>query len=131
MTDLEKELQDALAQVKTALAAVSDMNALEECRVRFLGRKGLMPALMAQLGKVPQDQKPAVGKTVTLISHLRRQHETFAIIPFRTLQYQRMRRIGGKNAVCQRKGFSNGFGRGIAADEVRKTPSRKNIRTRQ
>jgi hypothetical protein len=41
-----------------------------------------------------------------------------------------MRRIGGKNAVRQRKGFSNGFGRGIAADEVRKTPSRKNIRTR-
>jgi len=67
MTDLEKELQDALAQVKTALAAVSDMNALEECRVRFLGRKGLMPALMAQLGKVPQDQKPAVGKTVNLV----------------------------------------------------------------
>lgn len=67
MTDLVKEFQDALSQAKAALAAVNDMNALEECRVRFLGRKGLVPALMSQLGKVPQDQKPVVGKTINLV----------------------------------------------------------------
>ncbi|NMA46053.1 MAG: phenylalanine--tRNA ligase subunit alpha [Lentisphaerae bacterium] len=67
MTDLVKEFQDALSQAKAALAAVNDMSALEECRVRFLGRKGLVPALMSQLGKVPQDQKPVVGKTINLV----------------------------------------------------------------
>lgn len=67
MTDLEKDFQAALQQVKDALALAKDMNALEDCRVRFLGRKGLLPALMSHLGNVPQEQKPAVGKTVNLV----------------------------------------------------------------
>jgi hypothetical protein len=38
--------------------------------------------------------------------------------------------LAGKNAVRQRKGFSDGFRRSIAADKVRKTPTCKNIHTR-
>ena len=67
MTELEQELLAALAQVQEALAEVNDASGLEEVRARFLGRKGLLPALMAKLGQVPVADKPAVGKTLNSV----------------------------------------------------------------
>jgi phenylalanyl-tRNA synthetase alpha chain len=67
MTELEQELLSALAQVKEALANVQDTAALEEARAHFLGRKGLLSALMPKLGQVPAADKPAVGKTLNSV----------------------------------------------------------------
>ena len=69
MAELENELLAAQAEVEAALAAVGDEAGLEECRVRFLGRKGLLPGLMSQLGKVPAADKPAVGKTLNAVKN--------------------------------------------------------------
>jgi len=69
MAELEHELLAAQAEVEAALAAVGDEAGLEECRVRFLGRKGLLPGLMSQLGKVPAADKPAVGKTLNAVKN--------------------------------------------------------------
>ena len=59
MTELEKDLQAALAEAQELLAAVTDEQQLEECRVRFLGRKGLLPGLMRRMGGLsPEDLQP-------------------------------------------------------------------------
>lgn len=67
MTDLEKELQACLEQAETALQAVKDEAGLEECRSKYIGRKGILPALMTRLGQVPAADKPAVGKTLNRV----------------------------------------------------------------
>ena len=64
MTELEKELEATLEQAKGELLAADDEAKLEEARIKYLGRKGLLPALMAKLGQVPKEEKPVVGKAV-------------------------------------------------------------------
>ncbi len=67
MTELENELLALQAEVQTAVGAVKDEAGLEECRAKYLGRKGLLPAMMSKLGSVPKEDKPAVGKTVNAV----------------------------------------------------------------
>ncbi len=69
MTDLEKQLQDALEQAESAVAAVLEERELDQLRARFLGRKGLLPKLMRQMGSVPADDRPAVGRTANRVKN--------------------------------------------------------------
>jgi phenylalanyl-tRNA synthetase alpha chain len=50
----------ALAEFKTA----SDLGALEQSRVNFLGSNGKFTALMKQLGTLPKEEKPVAGKAI-------------------------------------------------------------------
>ncbi|MBP5639993.1 MAG: phenylalanine--tRNA ligase subunit alpha [Victivallales bacterium] len=67
MSELEQELLSTLEQAKADLALVNDDAALETVRVKYLSRKGLLPSLMSKLGSVPQEDKPAVGKTLNAV----------------------------------------------------------------
>ena len=67
MTELENELMAALAQAKDELAKAADEAALEAARIKYLSRKGLLPAMMSRLGSVPPADRPAVGKTLNAV----------------------------------------------------------------
>ncbi|MGN0880601.1 MAG: phenylalanine--tRNA ligase subunit alpha [Oligosphaeraceae bacterium] len=67
MTELENELMAALAQAKDELAQAADEAALEAARIKYLSRKGLLPAMMSRLGSVPPAERPAVGKTLNAV----------------------------------------------------------------
>ncbi len=67
MTELENELMAALAQAKDELAQAADEAALEAARIKYLSRKGLLPAMMSRLGTVPPAERPAVGKTLNAV----------------------------------------------------------------
>ncbi len=69
MTELEQKLQDTYEEVKQASAAVTDEAGLEALRLKYLSRKGILPALMAELGKVAPEERPAVGKTLNLVKN--------------------------------------------------------------
>jgi phenylalanyl-tRNA synthetase alpha chain len=56
--DLKRLHEDALAQ----LAPIWDEASLEEWRVKFLGRKGALSAMMEELGALPKEDRGAVGK---------------------------------------------------------------------
>ena len=58
--ELEPLKAAALAQLQTA----SDLVALEQARVDFLGSHGRFTALLKQLGSLPKEDKPAAGKAV-------------------------------------------------------------------
>jgi len=51
---------DASAQV----AAAADLASLDEVRVRYLGKSGLLTAELKQLGKLPKEDRPAAGQAI-------------------------------------------------------------------
>jgi phenylalanyl-tRNA synthetase alpha chain len=55
---IERDSSAALAR------AARDLQAIDAVRVRYLGRKGELTALMKELGALGQDERPAAGKSL-------------------------------------------------------------------
>lgn len=58
---MESQLQSLLETALAEIPAATDEAALEEARLRYLGRKGSLTALSAGMRDVPPDRKAAVG----------------------------------------------------------------------
>jgi phenylalanyl-tRNA synthetase alpha chain len=54
LDQFEKTGEQALAE----LQKVADLAALEEFRIKYLGRKGQVTQMLSQIGKFPPEQKP-------------------------------------------------------------------------
>lgn len=63
LDQIEPLKQAALAE----FAAASDMAALEQARVGFLGSNGRFTALLKQLGALSKEEKPAAGKAINVV----------------------------------------------------------------
>jgi len=63
LEQFEKTGKDALA----ALKKITDAKALEDFRIKYLGRKGLITQLLSQIGRLPSDQKPKAGQIANKI----------------------------------------------------------------
>lgn len=64
---MKDQLEQIRQQALSAIAAADTEDALQEIRVRLLGRKGELTALMKGLGALPADQRPAVGQLVNTV----------------------------------------------------------------
>ncbi len=76
---LDRLQEDALA----ALAAAEDENGLRQLEVQFLGKRGALTALLKGLGKLPAEERPAVGQAanrvkVTLAAELLNRRKVLA-----------------------------------------------------
>ena len=60
MSDLETILSAALE----AVSASSDLNALDDVRVHYAGKKGEITSLLKGLGQLPADERPAAGAEI-------------------------------------------------------------------
>jgi phenylalanyl-tRNA synthetase alpha chain len=60
MTEQIDRLRD---EASDAIAAAPDTAALEELRVRYLGRKAELPRLLREVASLPPEQRAAVGKS--------------------------------------------------------------------
>ncbi|WP_295446661.1 phenylalanine--tRNA ligase subunit alpha [uncultured Thiodictyon sp.] len=49
-----------------AIAAAPDLAALDQVRVRYLGKSGELTALLKQLGGLPKDERPAAGALINV-----------------------------------------------------------------
>jgi phenylalanyl-tRNA synthetase alpha chain len=58
LEQFEKIGEQALAE----LQKVADLAALEEFRIKYLGRKGQVTQMLSQIGKFPPEQKPKAGQ---------------------------------------------------------------------
>lgn len=56
--DLENLEQRALAEVKT----VQELDQLQSLRIRLLGKKGELTAILRSMGKLPAEERPIVGQ---------------------------------------------------------------------
>src|SRR5919106_1731045 len=77
MQDVEGIVDEALA----AFAGISDADALEGAKARYLGKSGALTKLLKGLGKPPPAERPAMGSRINaakdrLEEALRRQRET-------------------------------------------------------
>jgi len=59
----EKIGKDALAE----LEKVTELTALEDYRIKYLGRKGQITQMLGQIGKLPPEQKPQAGQIANRI----------------------------------------------------------------
>jgi phenylalanyl-tRNA synthetase alpha chain len=59
---MDETLLQLQAEALTGLASAPDANALEEWRVRYLGRKGALTDAMKRLGALPKEERPAYGQ---------------------------------------------------------------------
>jgi phenylalanyl-tRNA synthetase alpha chain len=49
------------------LRGIQDPKALEDYRIKYLGRKGLVTQLLSQIGKLPKEEKPKAGQLANRI----------------------------------------------------------------
>jgi len=58
------ELENAKAQSLDEIAAAADAAAVEALRVKYVGRNGIIPAIIKGMKDVPKEERPAFGKAV-------------------------------------------------------------------
>ena len=63
LEQFEKTSQQAIAE----LQKVADLAALEEFRIKYLGRKGQVTQMLSQIGKFPPEEKPKAGQLANKI----------------------------------------------------------------
>jgi phenylalanyl-tRNA synthetase alpha chain len=63
--ELDQLKTDALAE----LDAVSDADALEAWRIKYLGSKGLVKDAMSKIGQIPKEDKPAYGQAANAMKN--------------------------------------------------------------
>ncbi len=66
MQDLDALVKDALA----AFSAISDADALEQTKARYLGKNGLLTEQLKGLGKLPAAEKPAMGARINAAKNI-------------------------------------------------------------
>ena len=70
---MKEKLQGILQSAKEQLAAAADARALDDARVKFLGKKGELTALLKGMKDVAAEERPVVGQ---LINDVRAEIET-------------------------------------------------------
>ena len=59
-----QKLEKLISSVESKLSSVNDTKELEEVRIEFLGRKGLLPALTSEMRDLSPEERPAAGKAL-------------------------------------------------------------------
>ena len=67
MADLIGQLQSLAATARDAVAGAADERAIEELRVRFLGKKGELSAVLRGMGALAAEERPRVGEVANRV----------------------------------------------------------------
>jgi len=59
-----QDLEQVVAQARAAIEAAADAGALDQVRVQYLGKKGVMTEQMKALGALPAEEKPKAGQAI-------------------------------------------------------------------
>lgn len=62
MSALADKFEEALAQARQAVAEARGEADVEQCRVAFLGRRGVLPGLMREMSGLSAAERPAAGR---------------------------------------------------------------------
>lgn len=58
----ETGIKTIRAQAAQQLAAVQDLKELDSLRVKFLGKKGELTAILKQMGSLSAEERPVIGQ---------------------------------------------------------------------
>ena len=63
-----KEMLEALREAsRRAIEEAQDMDALDTLRVRYLGKKGELTAILKQMGRLSAEERPVVGQLANAV----------------------------------------------------------------
>lgn len=65
-----QELTELVKQAEQAVAQAADLNDLDQARVQYLGKKGLLTDYLKRLGSLPPEERPKVGQAVNQAKQL-------------------------------------------------------------
>lgn len=63
------ELKDLLQDATDGIEASADLKNLDEVRVKYLGKKGLVTEQLKSLGKLSAEERPAAGQKINEVKH--------------------------------------------------------------
>ena len=58
------ELEQIASEAAAAIAAATELSALDDLRVEYLGKKGRLTGLLKSLGSLSNDERPAAGAKI-------------------------------------------------------------------
>ena len=61
---MEEELQQLVDDATQAIESSDNLQALDQVRVNYLGKKGSITALMKNLGKLSAEERPKAGQVI-------------------------------------------------------------------
>ena len=61
---MEQELKSLQQEALSAISSASDLNALNDVRVKYLGKKGSLTSILRGMGKLSPEERPRVGQMV-------------------------------------------------------------------
>lgn len=64
---MKEKLEHLLMEAVAELNKADSEEYLQEIRVRYLGKKGLLTAIMKGLGGIPAEERPSVGQTANIV----------------------------------------------------------------
>jgi phenylalanyl-tRNA synthetase alpha chain len=64
---LEQKISETREQFFSEISNVKDSRNLEEFRIKFLGRNGILSKLFDELKSAPKEDKPALGKSMNIL----------------------------------------------------------------
>ena len=67
VSDLQARLNELVPAFENDITEAQDVDSLEDLRIDFLGRKGRLAQIMSGLGKLPAEDRPAVGKVANQV----------------------------------------------------------------
>ncbi len=59
---MKQKLEEIRVAAKAALSAANDLAAIDEIRVKFLGKKGELTAILKQMGSLSPEERPIMGQ---------------------------------------------------------------------
>lgn len=66
---MQNELNILLNEAKASILQAQDLKALDQIRVHYLGKKGQLTELLKNVGSLPPEQRPEIGKAVNIIKN--------------------------------------------------------------
>ena len=61
---MSDRMEQVLAEARSAIESAAGLDGLNAVRIQFLGKKGSIQALMAEMKNLPREEKPAFGQKV-------------------------------------------------------------------
>jgi phenylalanyl-tRNA synthetase alpha chain len=67
LSDLEKQLTTLQATALEAIANTQSLEALEQLRVDYLGKKGELSQILRGMGQLAAEERPAIGAAANVV----------------------------------------------------------------
>lgn len=65
--ELLRTIGEIRAEAGSELSAVKDAAAAEACRIKYLGKKGLVTSVLKSMGSLSSEDRPAIGKEINIL----------------------------------------------------------------